>query len=71
LTLQHWLRRLETHHDRVLRTADEVTYRIWRLYTAAAIHQFSVGHTSIYQVLLSKPDQGRSELSLTRAHWYS
>jgi cyclopropane-fatty-acyl-phospholipid synthase len=71
LTLQHWLARLEAQHQRILRITDEVAYRIWRLYLAAAAHQFAIGRTTVYQTLLSKPHKGESGLPLTRAAWYS
>ncbi len=71
LTLYHWLWRLEARHHHVLRIVDEVTYRVWRLYMAAAIHQFETGRTTIYQILFSKPRHGRAELPLTRSDLYS
>jgi hypothetical protein len=49
---------------------DEVTYRIWRLYMGAAIHQFVSGRATLYQVLLSKTVGGVAELPLTRRDWY-
>jgi len=71
LTLRHWLARLEAQHDRIRRITDEVTYRVWRLYLAAAAHQFGIGRANVYQTLLSKPNHGESGLPLTRADWYS
>ena len=70
LTLRHWLARLEERHAEARRVADEVAYRVWRLYMALAVHQFTSGRTTIYQTLLSKPDRGASGLPLTRADWY-
>jgi cyclopropane-fatty-acyl-phospholipid synthase len=71
LTLRHWLARIEAQRDGIRRITDEVTYRVWRLYVAAAAHQFTIGRGNIYQTLLSKPNRGESELPLTRADWYS
>jgi cyclopropane-fatty-acyl-phospholipid synthase len=70
LTLRHWISRLETAHHDAQRLTDEVTYRIWRLYMGAAVHQFVTGRATLYQVLLSKTVRGAAELPLTRADWY-
>jgi cyclopropane-fatty-acyl-phospholipid synthase len=70
LTLRHWVRNLEAHHDGVLRTANEETYRAWRLCFSGAAHEFQTGRRNLYQALLVKPDQGRSGLPLTREDWY-
>ncbi len=72
LTLQHWLRRLEAHHDEALRSVDETTYRIWRLYIAGSGHGFRSGHIAVYQTLLGKLDSsGQTKLPLTRDDWYT
>jgi cyclopropane-fatty-acyl-phospholipid synthase len=72
LTLRHWLRRLEEHHDEALRFLDEATYRVWRLYIAGSAHGFRSGHIAIYQILLAKSDQsGQTKLPLTRDDWYA
>ncbi len=70
LTLRHWVRRLEAHAEEARRVTDEVTYRIWRLYMAACAYRFRSGRYNVYQVLLSKPQNGVSGLPLTRADWY-
>jgi len=71
LTLHHWVRRLEAHHQDALAHVDEPTYRVWRLYMAGAAHGFATGCHNVYQMLLVRPDpQGRSGLPLTRADWY-
>jgi cyclopropane-fatty-acyl-phospholipid synthase len=70
LTLHHWLQRLEARHEDVCRLTDEVTYRIFRLYLAGAIHGFESGAYNLHQTLLVKPDQGVSGLPLTRHDWY-
>jgi cyclopropane-fatty-acyl-phospholipid synthase len=70
LTLRHWTRRLELHHDEILQVVDEPTYRVWRLFLSGSAYGFSAGWVNVYQTLLVKPDEGRSGLPLTRADWY-
>lgn len=70
LTLRHWRRRLEAHHDDARRIIDETTYRVWRLYMAGAAYGFDTGRNNVYQTLLIKPDSGKSGLPFTRADWY-
>lgn len=71
LTLRHWRRRLEARRDEVLATADETTFRVWRLYMAGAAYSFEHGNLSIYQVLLSRPGTGWAALPLTREELYT
>ncbi len=72
LTLRHWVRRLEAHHDQALQFVDEPTYRVWRLFMSGSAHGFRRGSIDVYQALLVKPDgQGHSNLPLTRADWYA
>jgi cyclopropane-fatty-acyl-phospholipid synthase len=72
LTLRHWLRRLEAHHNDALRFVDEATYRVWRLYLAGSAHGFRRGHLAVYQTLLAKLDpSGQNNLPLTRDDWYA
>ena len=72
LTLRHWLRRLETNHDKALQFVDESMYRVWRLYLAGSAHGFHRGHLAVYQTLLAKLDpSGQSNLPLTRDNWYA
>ncbi len=72
LTLRHWLRRLEAHHDEALCFVDEATYRVWRLYISGSAHGFRSGHIAVYQTLLAKLDPlGRTNLPLTREDWYT
>jgi cyclopropane-fatty-acyl-phospholipid synthase len=71
LTLRHWVRRLEEHHDAARAFVDEATFRVWRLYMAASAHGFDVGNLAVYQVLFSKLNEhGRTGLPLTRDDWY-
>jgi cyclopropane-fatty-acyl-phospholipid synthase len=72
LTLRHWVRRLEAHHDQALQFVDEPTYRVWRLFMSGSAYGFSAGRLNVYQALLVRPGpQGRSGLPWTRADWYS
>lgn len=70
LTLRHWVRRLESHHEEAARVTNEATYRAWRLFMSASARAFETGMYNVYQSLLVKPDRGRSGLPLTRADWY-
>jgi cyclopropane-fatty-acyl-phospholipid synthase len=69
-TLRHWVKRLERQRSEAIRLADEVTYRTWRFYMAAAAYGFEAGYTSVDQTLLAKPDHGHTHLPLTRADLY-
>jgi len=72
LTLRHWVRRLEAHHDQALKFVDEPTYRVWRLFMSGSAHGFTVGRLNVYQALLVWPgERGQSGLPLTRADWYA
>jgi cyclopropane-fatty-acyl-phospholipid synthase len=71
LTLRHWVRRLEAHHNEALQFVDEPTYRVWRLFMSGSAYGFTHGKTNLFQTLLVRPDgDGRSGLPLTRADWY-
>lgn len=70
LTLRHWAKRLEERADEARRVVGEATFRVWRLYLSGAAHTFAVGKNSVHQVLLCRPDEGRSGLPLSRADWY-
>lgn len=71
LTLRRWVRRLEARHEQILRFADEVTYRVWRIYMAGSAYGFRTGRLNLYQTLLIRPENGDSGLPLTRADWYA
>ncbi len=72
LTLRHWVRRLEAHHDQALQFVDEPTYRVWRLFMSGSAYGFSVGRLNVYQALLLKPGPGgQSGLPLTRVDLYT
>ena len=72
LTLRHWVRRLEAHHEEALQYVDEPTYRVWRLFMSGSAYGFTIGRHNVYQSLLLKPGpHGESGLPLTRADLYS
>jgi cyclopropane-fatty-acyl-phospholipid synthase len=70
LTLSHWLRRLEAGREEAVAAADELSYRVWRLYMSGSVHGFQTGRVNVHQTLFVKPDRGRSGLPLTRTDWY-
>jgi cyclopropane-fatty-acyl-phospholipid synthase len=70
LTLQHWLRGLEEHHDKVVGLTDETTYRVFRMYLARSLFGYRIRAVNLYQSLLAKPDHGDARLPLTRNDWY-
>jgi cyclopropane-fatty-acyl-phospholipid synthase len=71
LTLRQWVKRLEDRHDEAVKLIDEVSYRVMRIYMVGARFGFEMGGYNLYQTLLSKPDEGRSNLPLTREGWYT
>jgi cyclopropane-fatty-acyl-phospholipid synthase len=71
LTLRQWVQRLESKAEQARRIVDEVTYLVWRLYMSGSAHAFTTGRLNLYQLLLSKPEHGRTFLPLTKEDWYS
>jgi cyclopropane-fatty-acyl-phospholipid synthase len=71
LTLRQWVKGLQENASEVRKYVDEATYRIWLLYMAGSAAAFFRGDIAIYQVLLSRPEQGKSRLPLVREDWYS
>lgn len=70
MTLREWIKRLEDHHAEILARglADEVTYRIWRLYMAGSAQSFTAGRIGVVQTLLVRPlPNGAANLPLGRA----
>lgn len=70
LTLRQWVNRLEKRRDEAIASAGETAYRIWRLYMSACVHGFESGLLNVNQILLLKPDGGKSSLPFTRADLY-
>ncbi len=52
MTLRHWVRRLETHHDEAVARVGETTYRVWRLFMSGSAYGFDTGQLNVYQSLL-------------------
>jgi len=71
MTLRHWVRRLEAHHDAAVTATDETTYRIWRLFMSGSAYRFWRGKLNLYQVVLVKSLDGVSNFPLTRKDWYA
>ncbi len=72
LTLRHWVRRLEAHHEEAVKQVGEATYRVWRLYMSGSASGFTNGNLALIQALFSKPGtSGHTELPLTRADLYA
>jgi cyclopropane-fatty-acyl-phospholipid synthase len=70
LTLENWVKRLETNREAVVKLVGDVSYRIFRIYMAGATIGFRAGIYTLNQLLLSKPDNGSAHLPLTRTDWY-
>ncbi|HUD23926.1 MAG TPA: hypothetical protein VMQ60_13860 [Acidobacteriaceae bacterium] len=51
------------------RRVSETTYLVWLLYMAGCAAAFRRGDIAVYQMLLSRPDEGESRISLTREDW--
>jgi len=62
---------LQRNAATLLAQVSETTYRTWLLYTAGCAAAFRRGEIAVYQMLLSRPDRGRTGLPLTRDDWYS
>lgn len=71
LTLRHWISRLESRSQEVIRAVGERTYRIWRLYMTGSALQFELGSTGIYQILAVRKETGLPHIPLTRQDLYS
>ena len=56
-TLRRWVANLETNYKSAVEAADEITYRIWRMYMAGSAAAFENGAISVYQVLYAKGDR--------------
>ncbi len=71
LTLRKWVCSLRQNKDALLSYVSEETYRIWLLYMAGSEAAFRRGDIAVYQVLLSRPEQGNCRFPLVREDWYS
>jgi cyclopropane-fatty-acyl-phospholipid synthase len=71
LTLRRWVTGLQQHEATVKQYVSDEVYRIWLLYMAGSAAAFQRGDIAVYQVLLSRPAHGKSELPLTREDLYA
>jgi cyclopropane-fatty-acyl-phospholipid synthase len=69
LTLDEWLRRFESHRDKVTEMYDERFYRMWRLYLGGSVAGFRYGDLTLSQFVMTKGPQ--PTWPLTREHLYS
>jgi len=51
MTLRHWIRNLESNHDKAVELTSEATYRLWRMYMGGSAFYFDEGSLSVYQIL--------------------
>lgn len=70
LTLSQWVQRLNQNEAAGLDMVGTVAYRVWQLYMAGARYGFVNRLQTLFQVLLSKPDNNDARLPLTRTDWY-
>jgi cyclopropane-fatty-acyl-phospholipid synthase len=71
LTLRKWVEGLRQNEEVLRNYVSEETYRIWLLYMAGSAAAFRRGDIAVYQILLSRPVQGKFRLPLVREDWYS
>lgn len=69
-TCKEWLRRIEENEDRLTQQSNEATCRLFKLYVASQAYYFSIGASSIHQMLLANSEQKPLDIPLTRASWY-
>lgn len=70
LTLRSWVEELQRNSKSILEYVSESTYRTWLLYMAGSAAAFGRGDIGVYQMLLSRPDHGKSGPPMTREDWY-
>ena len=71
LTLRRWVEGFRRHERELLNFVSETTFRIWLLYMAGSAAAFRRGDIAVYQVLFSRPEQGKCRLPLVREDWYA
>ncbi len=71
LTLRRWVEGLQQNEEALRNHVSDTTFRIWLLYMAGSAAAFRRGDIAVYQILLSRPNRGQSELPLTREDWYA
>jgi len=68
LTLREWLKRFESHQDKIKTMYDDKFIRMWRLYLAGSISAFEVGNNNLSQIIFTKGIN--NDLPLTRSYLY-
>jgi len=71
LTLRRWVEGLRQNEEELRSYVPETTYRIWLLYMAGSAAAFRRGDIAVYQILFSRPEQGKCRLPLIREDWYA
>jgi cyclopropane-fatty-acyl-phospholipid synthase len=51
LTLRHWVANLEANREAAIAAADDLTYRIWRMYMAGSAVAFESAAIAVYQAI--------------------
>jgi cyclopropane-fatty-acyl-phospholipid synthase len=57
LTLRHWVSNLEANREAAMAAADELTYRIWRMYMSGSVAAFELGAIAVYQTVYTRQDR--------------
>jgi len=57
LTLRHWVSNLEANREAAVAAADQLTYRIWRMYMSGSVAAFELGAIAVYQTIYTKADR--------------
>lgn len=70
-TLQDWVRKLESNHERIVALVGEPRYRIFRLYMSGATFGFRKGVYNLTQSLFAKLDGHTANVPPTRADLYT
>jgi cyclopropane-fatty-acyl-phospholipid synthase len=71
LTLRQWVSNLEGREEEAVRLVGRPTYRMWRLYFAAAAHFFEIGRRNVNQTLFSRLSNGEAGVPRSRADLYA
>lgn len=68
-TLEHWLVRFDSAHERISEMYDRNFLRAWRLYLAGSLASFTTGDLQLFQVVFAHP--GNNDIPWSRAHLYT
>lgn len=70
LTAKQWLKNLEQNKAEVIKTRDEIIYRIWRLSIALMAMGFEQNLISLYHFIFVKNNKSEYFNNITRNDWY-